>query len=229
MPTLSFIATRVRELTVQRDLSGLLRGASRSIARVSRSVGLRRNLTLPHTAPDARRSFSLRLASREDLSRILSLSQPGLTLPDRQAIAVRQKQADLCLGRAFVAVEAAGQPCFVQWVMSQADNTQIASFFDGRFPALRKGEALFENAFTPPTFRGLGFMPAAMSAIANTLRDEGFQMGITFVASDNIPSLNGCRRAGFEPYIVRRDISLLHGLVRRRQFETPKGSRFEKG
>jgi hypothetical protein len=211
-------SARIRELAARGDIGALIGGASRAVARISLSVGLRRDLTLPHIAPAARCPFSLRVASADDLSKVLSLSQPGLSLADQQAISVRMTQAEQCLGRAFVAIQADGHPCFVQWVLSEADNSCIATFFGGRFPPLKGGEALLENAFTPPAFRGLGIMPAAMSEIAESLGRDGFRTGLTFVASDNTPSLHGCRRAGFHPYLLRRDISLLLGLFRRRRF-----------
>jgi len=212
------LSTRIRELAVRGDIGALIGGVSRAVARISLSVGLRRDLTRPHAVRAARCPFSLRLASVEDLLQVLSLSQPGLSLTDQQAIAARMTHAEQGLGRAFVAIQGDGHPCFVQWVLSEADNSRIATFFDGRFPPLKDGEALFENAFTPPAFRGLGIMPAAMSGIAESLGRDGSRTGLTFVASDNTPSLQGCRRAGFHPYLLRRDISLLRGLFRRRQF-----------
>lgn len=211
-------SARIRELAARGDIGALICGAARAVVRTSLSVGLRRDLTLHHPVHAARCPFSLRIASAEDLSKVLSLSQPGLSLADQQAISLRMNHATQDLGRAFVAIQADGHPCFIQWVLSKADNSRIASFFDGRFPPLNDGEALFENAFTPPAFRGLGIMPAAMSGIAESLGREGFRAGLTFVASDNTPSLNGCRHAGFHPYLLRRDISLLRGLFRRRQF-----------
>ncbi len=216
--SLNTISAQIRELAAQGNIEALICGAARAVVRTSLSVGLRRDLTLHHPVHAARCPFSLRIASAEDLSKVLSLSQPGLSLADQQAISVRMNHAAQDLGRAFVAIQADGHPCFIQWVLSKADNSRIATFFDGRFPPLKEGEALFENAFTPPAFRGLGIMPAAMSGIAESLGREGFHAGLTFVASDNIPSLKGCRLAGFHPYLLRRDISLLRGLFRRRKF-----------
>ena len=223
MATYPLLTRRAQEIAARGDLANLLpsllRGAARAVVRISVSVGLRRDLTVYHEAPAARRPFVLKVAEPEQLQQILAPSQPGLSLADQQALRTRREQANGHSGRAFIALDAAtGLPCFVQWVFSSADNREIARIFDGRFPELQGGEVLFENAFTPPQFRGFGVMPAAMSQIAARVGAEGYHTGLTFVAEGNTPSINGCTKAGFVPFLVRRDVSVLRGLVRRRQF-----------
>jgi RimJ/RimL family protein N-acetyltransferase len=44
-----------------------------------------------------------------------------------------------------------------------------------------------------------------MSRIAERARDIGAQHVITFVARRNVASLKGCERAGFAPYVERRE------------------------
>ena len=48
-------------------------------------------------------------------------------------------------------------------------------------------------------------MAHAMALIAEQARDLGVQQVITFVSKDNIASLKGCERAGFAPYLDRRE------------------------
>lgn len=48
-------------------------------------------------------------------------------------------------------------------------------------------------------------MPHAMAKIAEKGKDLGARRVVTFVAHDNLPALKGCKRAGFSPYLVRRE------------------------
>ena len=94
----------------------------------------------------------------------------------------------------------------------------------GGFPPLADGEALLENAYTPPAYRGLGVMAAAMAQIAERARDFGARKVLTFVATDNIASLKGCQRAGFYPHLLHRRTRFGFGLITRDRFETlPEG------
>jgi hypothetical protein len=88
--------------------------------------------------------------------------------------------------------------------MSSAENDRIQEYFRGTFPILAPDEALIEGAFTPESHRGLGIMPRAMALIAERATDFGARYVLTFVGEDNIPSLKGCKRAGFAPYMLRK-------------------------
>ena len=96
-----------------------------------------------------------------------------------------------------MAIDQNGDPCYAQWPISAVDNERIQKYFRGTFPVLAPDEALLEGAFTPESHRGKGIMPRAMALIAEGARNLGARYVITFVAEENIPSLKGCKRAGF--------------------------------
>jgi RimJ/RimL family protein N-acetyltransferase len=79
----------------------------------------------------------------------------------------------------------------------------LRAYFKGIFPRLAPDEALLEGAYTPAQYRGLGIMPAAMARIAEHGVAIGARWVVTFVSDDNIPSLKGCDRAGFSPFVRR--------------------------
>jgi RimJ/RimL family protein N-acetyltransferase len=79
----------------------------------------------------------------------------------------------------------------------------MREFFNNVFPHLEPDEMLLEGAYTPEKFRGKGIMPCAMAQISERAADRGARWVVTFVTEDNIPSLKGCDRAGFTPYIRR--------------------------
>jgi len=61
-------------------------------------------------------------------------------------------------------------------------------------------------------------MPAAMARIAEHGRDVGARHVMTFVGTDNIPSLKGCKRSGFAPTLLHTETRYLFGTVRRDSF-----------
>ena len=123
----------------------------------------------------------------------------------------------------FVAIDQRnGAPCYVQWLFGARDNAFVSQLKG--FPVLAPHQALLENAYTPPAYRGFGIMSAAMALIAERAADIGARHVLTFVGLDNIASLKGCQRAGFNPLILHRATRLGFGMIRRDRFEElPQG------
>lgn len=122
------------------------------------------------------------------------------------------------------------QPCFMQWLIGPEENRNLGAYFKVGIPLLAEGEMLFEFAFIPEKWRGRKIIPIAMALVAEEGKRRGAQWGITFVRDNNIPSLRGCLRAGFTPYMVRR---IKRRLFVRRVTFTPLTAefvdRFSKG
>jgi GNAT superfamily N-acetyltransferase len=109
------------------------------------------------------------------------------------------------LSTCYVAVGDNDEPYYVQWLVGSSDNAKVRALFADRFPALKSDEMLLEGAFTLEAWRGKGIMAAAMSQIAAKAVEHDARWVVTFVINDNIPSLKGCKKAGFEPYLTRQD------------------------
>jgi RimJ/RimL family protein N-acetyltransferase len=97
----------------------------------------------------------------------------------------------------------------MQWLIGPNENLNLQRIFRGGFPWLEPNEALLEDAFTPESHRGLGIMSCAMAHIAERGLAINARYVITFVHESNIPSLKGCKRAGFVPYKLRREQNFL--------------------
>jgi hypothetical protein len=167
------------------------------------SLGLRRDLWTPFPAPAAKIPLTVRPLERRDYPALFDFTDPGLPEDER---ALRKSRGELAaegVGQPFVAVTESGEPCYVQWLLSPADNDRLRAYFKGIFPRLAPDEALLEGAYTPAQYRGLGIMPAAMARIAEHGVAIGARWVVTFVSDDNIPSLKGCDRAGFSPFVRR--------------------------
>lgn len=167
------------------------------------SLGLSRDLTIPFPAPSAKIPLTVRPLQGRDCAVLFDWADP--TLPEEER-ALRKSRSELAaegVGRPFVAVTDDDEPCYVQWLLSPDDNERLRAYFKGIFPRLDPDEALLEGAYTPAHYRGKGIMPAAMARIAEHGADLGARWIVTFVSEDNIPSLKGCHRAGFSPFVRR--------------------------
>ncbi len=170
----------------------------------STSVGLRRDLTVPFNPPQAKIPLVVRpLAPADDLSFLEPA--PGLT-PDEAFWRLTQRRLlRTGLETCYVALDPAGKPCYMQWVIPAASQSRLRASFGNLYPLLRPEEALLEGAYTPASFRGMGIMSAAMALVAERARDHGARWAITFVEEHNTASTKGCLRAGFAPYLRRRE------------------------
>ena len=177
------------------------------------SIGLRRDVTKPFPAPAAKRPIHVRpLAPGDDLS-CVDPGQPGLS--DAQVferlgqLRIIQSGLRTC----YVAVGEDGKLCYMQWLILDGENERVRTFFGNLYPRLGADEALLEGAYTSESYRGQGIMANAMAQIAARAAESGVRWVITFVDEANVPSLKGCERAGFQPYVRRRE---QYRLLRRR-------------
>ena len=200
-----------------RQLAALVSGRLRMGLRYeSTRIGLRRDLTVPFTAPDARIPLSIRPLAAEDLPALLGLDGTA-SAEDTFETAWRRAFAAKHLRGGHVAVdERNGRPCYVQWLLAAGDNDFVRSL--GGFPVLQQDEALLENAYTPAGYRGLGIMPAAMARIAERASALGARYVLTFVQDTNVASLKGCQRSGFAPHLLHHYVQLNFGFARRDRF-----------
>ena len=178
--------------------------------------GLCRDLAVPITMPSAKIPISVRALHDSDLPSLLSID--GGSADDMREAAVRRSFISKGARRGFVAVDERSQtPCYVQWLFGTEDNEFISRL--GGFPPLEAGQALLENAYTPPNYRGLGIMSVAMALIAEQAATIGARSVFTFVGENNIASLKGCQRAGFNPVLMHHSLRIGYGVFRWDTFE----------
>jgi hypothetical protein len=169
------------------------------------SLGLRRDLQIPFVAPQASIPITVRPLVDGDVQKILNLDEADITDEGREERRTRLQMLDAGLATCYVAVTAEDEPCYMQWLIGPEQNDKVQAYFKGIFPRLEHEEALLEGAFTPEAYRGKRIMPCAMAQIAEKAVDFGARWVITFVTHDNIPSLKGCQRSGFVPYLTRQE------------------------
>lgn len=166
------------------------------------SVGLRRSLNEPFENPDAKIEITIRPFKKEDFDFLVENGELEKSYPRLVADYRSLMEADI--PECYVAVTADDEPCYMQWLIGAESNHLIKQHFGDSFPLLKQDEALLEGAFMQRTFRGMRIMPAAMSRIAEKAGKD-VEWVQTFVDIKNIPSLKGCKRSGFSPYLVKED------------------------
>ncbi len=185
---------------------GLLGGEiKRRLYSNERSLGLQRDLEVPFETPAAKLALEIRPLREGDVAELLNEHDEGISQEAVKERAQRKLLLREKIPTCYVAVTEEGKPAFMQWLMAAEDNDKIQAYFRGGFPVLKPDEGLLEFAFSLEKYRGMRIMPHAMAEIAKKGRDFGAKKIITFVPEDNIPSLKGCKRAGFFPYLVRVD------------------------
>jgi hypothetical protein len=174
---------------------------------------LTRDMSVSFAAPKAKIPIVVRAVRSDD--HVAILREIPTSLPAFEA----------GLATCYVATCGDGDVCYVQWLIDWSQNALLERAFAGLCPPLRPGEALLEWAYTFTKFRGRGIMADAMSQICNFGAAAGVRWILTFVDVDNVPSLRGCRSAGFRPY--RRRIEQWRLLRCRASFESLReGARF---
>lgn len=188
-------------------------GQSKVVARAIRTrlrsttcaLGLRRDLTQPHTPPPAKIQLAVRpLSPRDDLS-LLSLESGALDPAVAIGRSAQRRLIEANLPQCWVAIAPDGKVCYMQWLIAPSDNRRIAERWGDLFPQLGPDEALLEGAYTGDEYRGQGIMAYAMSRIAEQALEFGARWVNTFVGVSNVASLKGCKKAGFMPYLQRTE------------------------
>jgi hypothetical protein len=196
--------TKLVFLMVAKGEAGLLvREFKRRLYSNERSLCLRRDLDIPFETPAAKIPIEIRPMRDEDAPKLLGEDDTGISSEAVKESARRKLFFREKVPTCYVAVTEDGSPTYMQWLMAATHNDQIQAYFRGGVPVLKEDEGLLEFAFTLEKYRGMRIMPHAMAEIAKKGLDFGAKYIITFVPEENIPSLKGCKRAGFSPYMVR--------------------------
>lgn len=197
--------------------SGVYGLVTRQVYREWYAYGLRRQVDMAFKAPKARIPIAIRKLQDSDVSHLFEEKGQKMSRQSRLEIAHRRSFLAERVPTPYVAIDLrSGRPCFLQWLMTAQSNDVIQGSFCGRFPVLAHDEGLLEYAYTPTEYRGNGIMPAAMALITEMAGDVGIRSVMTFVLRENAAALQGCSKAGFVPFAVRRDRHFLFRLIRRR-------------
>lgn len=171
--------------------------------------GLERNLQTNSVHVPCRIEYSLRSASEEDMEEVLQKSKSGSQESVYELIQ-RKWFYESGFHDCYVARTAdSNELCYIQWLVSSADDHVVSRGFRSRLPRLREDEVLIENAFTFEKYRGKRIMPSVIVELCEMARRKGFKRMLAYVAEDNIASLKGFERVGFNKFEEIREIRFL--------------------
>ena len=178
--------------------------------------GLERNLQIDGVHAPCEIEYTLRLASKEDMKEVLQKSKSE----SREAVydlIQRKWFYESGFHDCYIArTTDTNDPCYIQWLVSSADDHVVSRGFRSRFPRLKEDEVLVDNVFTFEKHRGKRIMPSVIVELSDMARRKGFKRMLTYVREDNISSLKGFEKAGFKKFEKMRQIRFLF-YTRRKQ------------
>ena len=172
----------------------LVTHVAKLIYSTSESYVLRRDLTIPLVPrPEAKVPIRVRALEPRDLPQIEAERPDGLLMG-----VIRSG-----LKQCYVAVTDDDEVCFLQWLITHEQRDRIKKIRFREMHMFDDDTVMLEFSYTFKRFRGLGIMAPAVAWVAE--QDPRARWAVTYVDRSNIPSLRGCRRAGFYPYLLTND------------------------
>ena len=166
---------------------------------------LRRDLAIPFQTLPAKGPLTLH-EIQEDNRDILFKIDSKIALNEEAKEMIRRRfLLESKIKTCYVAITEDSKICYVQWLIGSEENEKLQTFYPEGFPPLAKDEMLLEGAYTPEPYRSQGIMAHAMSRIAEIGASNGARWISTVVNKSNIPSLKGCKRAGFAPFMMKEE------------------------
>lgn len=139
--------------------------------------------------------------------------------PDYGRVLRRQRLHEAEVRTLHVAWTEDREPVYVQWLVTPENRVKLDAAAVDYWPPFAPDEVLLEFAYTFTPFRGKGVMGDGMGQLLRIAAEGGASVAYTYVNLDNIPSLRGCAKVGFELDHLR-DTSIRLG-VRRGQIRPP--------
>ena len=187
---LGIMATVTRE----HGVSELVTRLAKFVYSTSEVYVLRRDLSIPlRPRPEAKIAITVRPLEPSDIPQIEAERPSGLLIGVLRS----------GLPRCYVAVTADQEICFLQWLITPEHRDLIQKIRFRTMHEFNDDTVMLEFSYTFRRFRGLGIMAPVVAWVAE--QDPRARWAVTYVDCTNIPSLRGCRGAGFYPSLQTHD------------------------
>ena len=177
--------------------------------------GLQKNLQTNNALVPCEVRYSLKLASDKDMQEMLEMAVSEGKDSAYELIG-RKLFYDSGFRDCYVARSAdTNELCFVQWMISPKDCLGLDPGFKNMLPKLEQQDLWMENSYTFKKYRGKKLYPSVLVELAEIARNKGFKRIFTYVREDNIASIKGCERAGFQVFERVTEMKLLFSTRRK--------------
>lgn len=200
--------------------------ATRRFMSTEISYCLRRNLDLPFNTTKANIPIKIRETEEKDLDQLFDSDVMYENSDEFKENMSRKLLLNSEIKQCYVAVDENDKVLYMQWLINHKENDKLQEVYRGGFAKMNVTEMLLEGAYTLKSARGKRIMSEAMATISSIGKSKGAKYLITYVKSDNIPSLKGCQKSGYRPYKLRKDRRFL--FTRKIKFiALPEGTKYE--
>ena len=139
----------------------------------------------------------------EDPSLYAVVSDRTLGSAERHEASRRMAMLATGIRTCYASVDDAGNVRVMQWLIPAGENEAMRHLYGDWFPWLAADEALMENAYVFPKYRGTGVLSVALSKLVEIARGAGVARIRTGIPGTNVNSLMSFSRMGFRPERVR--------------------------
>jgi len=200
--------------------------ASRRFISTEISYCLRRDLDGQFNTTKASIPIKIRKIEEKDLEQLFDPDATYENSEEYKENVSRKLLLNSGIEQCFVATDENDKPLYMQWLISHKENDKLQKVYRGGFAEMNIDEMLLEGAYTLISARGKRIMSEAMATISSIGKKKGAKHLLTYVKSDNIPSLKGCQKSGYRPYKLRKDRWFL--FKRKIKFVTlPEDTKYE--
>jgi RimJ/RimL family protein N-acetyltransferase len=195
----------IKTMITRGHLDLFIKEISRRIFSDDYFICLSRDLTIPIVHRSNEIELSLRTLYKGDISQLIDINLPKLSAIEFKDRSIRLLMYESNIQGCYITVTNDDKPCHIIWLIKPDENKIIKEFFNGGFPHLKEDEVLIEGLYTHPDYRGEKIMINSLYKILQKGTELGYRRAIAFVRHSNVPSLKGFKKAGFFPYMIRKD------------------------
>jgi hypothetical protein len=203
---------RLKHAIIAAELGGisyLLSETARRAYRRETFIGLKEYLNGAEIEVPCKIEYSLQLASKEDIAEaFLHIRSEG---KDAFFDLLQRKWFyESGFHNCYIARSVpSNEICYMGWTVSLKDDNAASPIFRKSFPWLGTRDIQFEHCYAFKKYRGNQIMSSVTNQLLKIARENGFELAIAYVLSDNISSIKAFERTGFKKYEEIRRTKLL--------------------
>jgi len=150
----------------------------------------------------SRLEYSLRLATEEDMEEAFQLAKSEKK-EEASGWVDRKRCYESGYHNCYVARTAdTGELCHVHWLITSEEDKVARRRFLAQRIKVKDGECLLEKAYTFEKYRGQRIHNSVQAAMCEIARARGFKRVTGYVPADNVASVKGGERGGFQMSVV---------------------------